>query len=322
MHMRCPKCGFEQPSAATECGRCGVIFAKSQQAERRPDADEPLEAMPQRPSYRPACVPAMPVFVDVVEDGRLGRSELKLLGFGLVSAVVIYAIPFLRFVFSALVTLFHELGHAVASWLLGHPAIPAFDFVYGGGFTHMQNFKLPIALAIAAGWGWLGWLVRHNKRALALVIALAALWLFAVSSEWRRGLVVSSMGHFGEVLLAATFFYMTLANVGFKMPEIERPIAAFAAFFVVIHTIHFAWRLRTDADFLAWYREGKGGALMNDLESVALDLQIHTGLSPGIEGVAGWLIVASFVPFAFALLLFFKRSAVQRVVDSLLTADE
>ncbi|MGK2856513.1 MAG: hypothetical protein ACSLFQ_04825 [Thermoanaerobaculia bacterium] len=320
--MRCPKCGFEQRDGLRECSRCGVIFAKSQRLEPQPEREAPLEELPPRPSYRPAYIPAAPVLFDSVEDGRLGHSELKILGFGLVAAVVVYVLPFLRFVFSALVTLFHEFGHAVASWLLGHPAIPAFDFVYGGGFTHMQNFKLPIAIAIAAGWGWLAWTVRGNRRTLAIVVALAALWLFAVSSEWRRGLVVSSMGHFGEVLLAATFFYMALANVGFKLPEIERPIAAFAAFFVVIHTIHFAWRLRTDANYLAWYREGKGGALMNDLESVALDLQIHTGLSPGIEGVAGWLLAASLVPFAFALLLFFKRSAVQRLVDSLLTVDE
>ena len=283
--MQCPKCGFDQRDGQRECLRCGVIFAKSQRSESGTQPDAFREEIPARPVYRPSFVPA-PVRVDVVEDGRLGRTELKILGFGLASAIVVYAIPFLRFVFSALVTLFHELGHAVASWLLGHPAIPAFDFVYGGGFTHMQNFKLPIAIAIAAGWGWLAWLVRKNVRTLSIVCALAALWLVAISSEWRRGLVVSSMGHGGEVLLAATFFYMALANVGFKMPELERPAAAFAAFFVVIHTVHFAWRLRTDADYLAWYREGKGGALMNDLESVALDLQIRTGLSPGIEGVA------------------------------------
>jgi hypothetical protein len=38
--------------------------------------------------------------------------------------------------------------------------------------------------------------------------------------------------------------------------------------------------------------------------------------------VAGWLIVASLLPFAFALLLYFKRSAFQRLVSSLLTAGE
>lgn len=318
--MQCPKCGFEQATGTTECARCGVIFARTQ-AARGSRGDAEREPLAERPRYQPGFVPPSPVLIETFEDGRLGRAELKLLGFGLAAAVVVYAVPFLRFVFSALVTLFHELGHAVASWLLGHPAIPAFDFVYGGGFTHIDNFKLPIALALGAGWAWLAWTVRGNRRTLAIVVALAALWLVAVSSEWRRGLVVSASGHAGEVLLAAAFFYMALANVGFRIPELERPAAAFAAFFVVIHTMHFAWRLRTDADFLAWYREGKGGALMNDLESVALDLQIHTPLALGIEGVAGWLIVASLVPFAFALLLFFRRGAVQRFVNSLLTAD-
>ncbi|MBI2213901.1 MAG: hypothetical protein HYU52_09650 [Acidobacteria bacterium] len=319
--MQCPKCGLDQASDLRECARCGVIFAKVQRAEPHAERQEPDEDPPAGARYTPTFIPAPPVFADIVEDGRLGRSELKILGFGLVSAIVVYALPFLRFVFSALVTLFHELGHAVVSWLLGHPAVPAFDFVYGGGFTHMDNFKLPIALAIGTTWAWLAWTVRGNRRTFVLVCVLAACWLFVVSSEWRRGLVVSAMGHGGEVLLASIFFYMALANVGFRIPEIERPAAAFSAFFVVIHTIHFAWRLRTDADFLAWYRAGKGGALMNDLESVALDLQIHTPLHPGIEGVAGWLIASSLIPFAFALLLFFKRSAVQRLVSSLLTAD-
>lgn len=320
--MRCPKCGADQNDGLIECVRCGVVFAKWERSTPPPETARPSTGAPARQSYQPSFVPSAPVIFEVVEDGRLGRGELKLLAFGLVSAVVVYVIPFLRVVFSALVTLFHELGHTIASWLLGHPAIPAFDLVYGGGFTHMDNFKLPIALAIGAGWGWLAWTLRSNRRALMVVCTFALLWLVALSSEWRRAIVISSMGHGGEVLLAATFFYMAIANVGFKVPEIERPIASFAAFFVVIHTVHFAWRLRTDADFLAWYREGKGGALMNDLESVALDLQIHTPFHPGIEGVAGWLIVAAFVPFAFALLLFFKRSAVQRLVNSLLTIEE
>jgi len=41
----------------------------------------------------------------------------------------------------------------------------------------------------------------------------------------------------------------------------------------------FAMRLRSDVDFLAWYREGKGGALMNDLEVVALDLKTQAQLA-------------------------------------------
>jgi len=26
--MLCPKCGFDQPSTAVDCARCGIVFAK------------------------------------------------------------------------------------------------------------------------------------------------------------------------------------------------------------------------------------------------------------------------------------------------------
>src|SRR5687768_18499769 len=97
----------------------------------------------------------MPQFESGAQDGRIGPEELKILGKGLAAAVIVYAIPFTRFVFSALITLFHELGHAIVGWLLGHPGIPAFDFVYGGGFTHMATFKLPVAVVVAMAFAYL-----------------------------------------------------------------------------------------------------------------------------------------------------------------------
>ena len=101
----------------------------------------------------------------------------------------------------------------------------------------------------------------------------------------------------------------------------ERPLGAFVAFFVQIHAMLFAWRLMRDADFLGWYREGKGGALMNDLEVVALDLQIWTGLTPQIEDVARGLLLFSFLPFGVALVWFFERARWHRMLRSLRTVE-
>jgi hypothetical protein len=303
--MNCPKCGFERPDGSVECARCGVVFAKWEAG--------PAAAVPER-------VPPRAVVTDHVADGSLGAVELRRLAIAFTVALVVYLIPFTRFVLSAMVTLFHEFGHAVAGWCLGHPSIPAFDFVYGGGLTSRAEFKTPLALLLGAGWVGLAWLVRANRRTVVFVGGLGLAWLFVVTAEWRRDLVFSAMGHLGELVLAGAFFYMALANVGFRQPEAERPLALFIAFFVTIHSIHFAWRLRSDADFLAWYRDGKGGMLMNDLESVALDIQIFTGAQPGIEGVALALLVASFVPLAVALLLYRYRSRVSRLVSRLLTA--
>lgn len=300
--MDCPKCGFEAARGATECERCGVIFSK---ATRVP-----------APVVRPYVIEE-----DRIEDGRVGATEWKIMGFGLAAAIVVYALPFTRFVFSAMVTLFHELGHAVMGWLMGHASLPAFDLVYGGGLTHYGIFRRSIAIAIALGFAYLAYLFRHNKKSLGIIAALFLVWLFFITREWRRELVMSAAGHLAEFILAGIMFYKALSGTGWRSPEFERPLGAFIAFFVQIHSTLFAWRLTRDAEFLAWYREGKGGMLMNDLESVALDLKIWLGWNTSIEGVAKWLLLFSVLPTVVALIWYFERARWHRVLRSLRTVD-
>ncbi len=262
------------------------------------------------------------VLLEQVEDGRFGKEEVRLLGFGLAAAAIVYALPILRFLVSALVTLLHELGHTIAAWMLGHPAIPSFDLVYGGGMTDYRGFQRPLAILIGCAFAWVAWLARNNRKTLALTGASFAAWLFVVSSAWRRELVISAAGHLAEFVFAGIFLYMTLANVGWKNPSVERPLGAFIAFYVQINSMAFALRLRGDPDFLEWYLEGKGGMLMNDLESVALDLYNFTGINlGGVKGAAGWLLAFSFVPMTVALLMFLFRSRVHAVVSSLRNAE-
>lgn len=244
-----------------------------------------------------------------------------ILGSGLAAAILVYAFPLTRFILSALVTLFHEFGHAVVGWLLGHPSLPAFDFVYGGGFTHMGAFRPSLAIAIAAGLIYLGWHFRQNRKSVAIVGVVFLVWIFFVTAEWRRELAIAAAGHAGEFILAGIFFYQALSGVGLRAPEAERPLAAFAAFFVQIHSMLFAWRLTRDADFLEWYREGKGGALMNDLEVIALDLQIYAKLNPGIVGVARLLILFSFLPITVGLIWYFQRARWHRFLRALRTVE-
>lgn len=301
--MPCPKCGFANARGAIECGRCGVIFSKVE------DRQSGLSGQARLP------------VLHVVADGRIGPAEWKILGIGLALAVVAYVIPFTRFVFSALITLFHELGHAVTGWLLGHPSLPAFDFVYGGGFTHMGQFRPLLATAIGLGFAYLLWLFRENRKAMILIAIAAAVWLVFVTKEWRRELAIAAAGHAWEFILAAIFFYKSLAGVGWKHPDIERPLGAFVAFFVQIHSTVFAWRLINDGGFLELYREGKGGALMNDLEVIALDLNIHLAFNPEITGVARMLLVFSILPTAVALIWFFERARWHRLLRALRTVE-
>lgn len=254
-----------------------------------------------------------------VLNGRIGSKELMILGGGLVAAVAAYIFPLTRIVLSALVTLFHEFGHAVVGWFLGMPSLPAFDFVYGGGWTHSGAFRLSLAILIAGGFAFLAYHFRQSPKAVMLIGVVFVFWLIFVSAEWRRELAFSAAGHAAEFILAGILFYQALAGVGWRSPTFERPLGAFVAFYVQINSTMFAWRLIHDADFLAWYKEGKGGAAMNDLEVVALDLNIYAKLNPGIVGVARMLLVFSFVPIAVALIWYFQRARWHRVMRSLRT---
>ncbi|HVE72866.1 MAG TPA: hypothetical protein VNI54_15980 [Thermoanaerobaculia bacterium] len=300
--MDCPKCGHPAFPGALECERCGVIFSKASQ-------------------WRTPVPRSYVIEEERVGDGRMGPAEWKILGFGLIAAIAVYAIPFTRMIFSAIVTLFHELGHAVAGWLFGHASIPAFDFVYGGGLTHYGAFRTSIAVAVGCGFAYVAWVFRENKKTLAIIAVIFAVWLYFVTREWRRELVLGVAGHLSEFILAGILFYKALAGVGWRAPDFERPLGAFVAFFVQIHSTLFAWRLLNDAGAMARYREGKGGALMNDLESVALDLQIWLGVEPGIEGVTRALLVFSVLPTVIALVWYFERARWHRVLRALRTAD-
>ena len=303
--MQCAKCGFDNALEVSECARCGIIFSKVQGVA---------------PAIMPARLPARSPALhdDEIPDGRITRKELTILGAGLGAAIIAHAIPLTRFVFSALVSLLHEFGHAIVAWLLGHPAIPAFDFVYGGGFTSWGEFHISIAIAIAAGFAYLAYLFRRNMKTLVVIGAIFTVWLIAVSSSWRRETAMSAAGHAAEVIFAAIFFYMALSGVGWRIPEVERPLGAFVAFFVQIQTMRFAWQLFHDPGALATYREGKGGALMNDLEVLALNFHIYLGLNTTIEGMAKLLFLFSLIPIPIAIVWYLQRARWHRIGHALL----
>ena len=72
-----------------------------------------------------------------------------------------------------------------------------------------------------------------------------------------------------------------------------------------------------DQDFLEVYKQGKGGMLMHDVDSVSADLIIHTPWHPSIQTLAFLLLLFSFATMAAAVLLWVSRDEVERVIMSL-----
>ena len=302
INIPCPKCGFESPESATECAHCGIIFGKW-------SGDTHVG----RASARPVGLKP-----DLHSDEvGIGAQELKIVAIGLVLAIIATAVPIIRFLISPLQIIIHELGHAIAGWLFGYPSIPSFDFVYGGGITPHGAHQIAIALLVAGGFAYLGYVFRGNRRAVILIGACFLVWLFFEMSVWRREMLMSAAGHMNECVFAGIFLYMALANIGWRMPAVERPLGAFLAFFIEINMIRFCLALMHDQDFLETYRQGKGGMLMHDVDAISSDLIIHTRWHPSIQTLAFLLMLFSFSTLAVAVLLYLRRGDVQRVVTSL-----
>ena len=83
------------------------------------------------------------------------------LAIGWVLAMLLLSSGRLTFIFHPFITLVHELGHAACGWLLGYPAIPAFDFVHGGGVTSHFGRLWVLIGGIYGGFGYVSY--RYRK---------------------------------------------------------------------------------------------------------------------------------------------------------------
>ena len=212
------------------------------------------------------------------EIDREGRIALAV-GLGL--SVVLLAVPFARFILSYLGVLVHELGHSVVSWIFGYPALPAFDFTYGGGVSLSFDRNGGLVLLILAAWGFLLWFYRSYPRMLGLLGGLFALWAVLAVTPLHEALGIA-MGHGAELVFAAIFLYRAATGSGCKIPEVERPLYAMVGWFLVLESAWFAWGLVTDPGKRQLYADAKGGGHWMDFSRLAIDYA-HVSL----ETVAG-----------------------------------
>ena len=254
--MKCPQCSAVAPDGALECAACGVIFAKHRSDD---EADAGNTRGPR---------------LDRVarSDPGITTEGWKALGIGLVLALILPRFPFLNFIFTPILTIVHELGHTVASWLFGYPAYPAFDFQYGGGVTVWKLEREPlIVLGVLSGVAVLGYRLRAYRGALLVLGLLVAGYLLAMRGSGER-LVVSAMGHGFELIFAAIFVYRAASGWGCKVP-LERPLYAFLGLWMMFFVVGYSYDLATDPYERLQYQTGKRG-MESDLVVVGRHLSM------------------------------------------------
>lgn len=225
----------------------------------------------------------------------LDATQRRILLIGLVTALVLCSHPFVRFVLSYLVITIHELGHTLAAWLMGYPALPAFDFLYGGGVTLRLGERwvlVPIGVYGALVGGLLYF--WRNRWTCLVLLALGLLYTGLYVTRWSEGLVVA-MGHGMELLVAGLFLLRALTGWACQQPG-EQTLYGILGFFVLVYDLHFAWQLLFDAQVRAWYLQGKGDVLDHDLvrlaqEFLGVDLALVVvllGLSCLVTPLVAW----------------------------------
>ena len=189
-------------------------------------------------------------------------------GIGL--ALLVLASQQVTFLLTPLITLVHELGHTLANWIFGYPAIPAFDFVHGGGVT-FHTRRLPFLMGlIYGGFGYLFYVYWQNYLTARVLLGVAIAYSICAFTGIHDFLMVS-MGHGFELIFAGISMGRAMSGYGCRY-AIERPLYAMVGTYVTIYDIQFSWRLIFDQTARAVYEQGKSGLIDHDLVRIARDV--------------------------------------------------
>jgi hypothetical protein len=281
--MLCPKCRHEQPDAHATCEACGLIFARY----RARDVDAAGTGRPVAPAPEPEPGPST--------RAGLERPAARALAVGGGLALLVSLFSCTRFVFAYLSILVHELGHTIAAWVFGYPAIPAFDFVYGGGLTIHQGRELPLVVGVYVALAAAAYFVRQRPRLLMAAGMVTACYSVLAWTPLHEAVQIAA-GHAAELVFAAIFLYRALSGAACRVGA-ERPAYAFAGFFLVFHALGFAVELATSPVARAEYVAAKGGLGM-DFTRLAAEF-LHVPLETVAAGFAATCLLPPFAAFLF-----------------------
>jgi hypothetical protein len=201
---------------------------------------------------------------------QLDQPALNAIAASLLLAILLLLSDQVKFLLHPLITLVHELGHTFFAWIFGYFAIPAFDFIFGGGITFQSSERSPFLMGlIAIGVTYLFYRYRNNYLTSRVLLGLTVVYSICAFTRIHE-ILIKFMGHGFELLFAGIFLYRVLSGFGCRS-AIERPLYGMLGFFILFSDLQFASGLMTDADLRTIYEDGKGGLLDNDFVLLSRD---------------------------------------------------
>lgn len=197
-------------------------------------------------------------------------------------------------------TLFHETGHTLFLWLFGYPAVPTFDFNYGGGMTYSFTRSMPL-LYMVYFLSLLGvvQLIRRQHYILAGVAAAFAAAHAAVAFNDVHEAVWLFMGQGTEMAVGA--FCILRGIIGHdEYGAAERWLNMIFGFFISGKNAVMCWGLITDDVQRYAYEAQKGGHGMGDFSRIAEMFNAKIEIVAGVGFVFGLALAGAAAVVGYA----------------------
>ena len=190
--MQCPKCHFEHDDGATECLKCGIVFAKFGEHQKFVEVQRKFEKEDEE---------------EAAELRQELTSRFLALPLALILArVSVAAAPAAVRILAMFV---HESGHAVTAWLCGYWAVPGLWFTpVGEDRAAWVTVFLIGALGFGCFWAW-----TSGHRALAVMSAtfIGIQIVFTILPAQTAQMLITFGGDGGSLvlgtLLMSTFYF-------------------------------------------------------------------------------------------------------------------
>ena len=190
--MQCPKCHFEHDDGATECLKCGIVFAKFAEHQKFVEVQRKFGKEDQ-------------------EEAAELRQELtsRFLALPLALILARFSVALAPAAVRILAMFVHESGHAVTAWLCGYWAVPGLWFTPVGEERTIGVTVFFIGLlGFGCFWAW-----TSGHRALALMSAafLGVQIVFTMLPAQTAQMLITFGGDGGSLvlgsLLISTFYF-------------------------------------------------------------------------------------------------------------------
>ncbi|MCB1052517.1 MAG: hypothetical protein H6510_02315 [Acidobacteria bacterium] len=246
----CPHCQAVLQTKMDECPYCGIILAKYRPRTTPRPAEQSLRFQAESDGPEP-----------------ISRSLWIQLGIGTGLGLLFTQSAMLSFILQYLFILVHEIGHALTAWALAIPAVPAFDFSFGGGatLTFDKNWSLRFLIYLL-GFGTAGWAFSKGGKPIGLLVLIGLYALVDFTS--LSSVMVTTMGHGFEWIIMILFVYRGLSGRS-VIHQVERPLYVLLATWGAVNRCSMGWGLWSSAYLRETYSAAKGGHMEMDLDILA-----------------------------------------------------